>query len=655
MAQITDLPVELMLQIFGCWGHSVQELSALSRCSRLLHWMAFDHLFTKAFQWRCTNHGNQPRIVFMRLVAHAIKCDSQHIAQWLCYQELHVSEQLNGILPPGWRFSETVTYLHLAILGDAPRVANHLVRYGTDVWEGGGDYPDITPLYLAIANPRGARKGLDAALRIACSYALPRTCRYLLTRGADPNTPSRFGLAAIHLAVRRRLPWRNFDALRGLVHGDASSSSPASGWDASLTQTADVLLRFGADPSLRSDTPRAHPCGPGCWRSPDCEHRGQAVLHHACGGAPREVIALLLSHGADPRAPDGDGYLPLFAALCHDHGGVAMLLLEDDACADPANPVVVQPHQSTALHIACRFACEEAVAFLLDRGGADVNATDARGQTPLHELLGQVCPGMEGRVVGVLPLLDAHGAVADIRDHGGATARQVARAHPFLLVRQFFDPPVVDTRAYAHFEEPQNCTWEPAATAVSPRRSHRPSRRHRGTRVRPEARGANSSSCESFPLLDLDGPPPPARDGVARVAPTPGSVWLDWETTDRLMVPAPPPPPPPSYPPARHQRRTNRREPGPRKAAVAAGLDDGGKPSSRAPAVSGEEETSRKVSESAKFWGTLASSRQEKPSRQKAEAARGEEGWKENNRGGVAGRRKRGDKWAPLDVSESWW
>ena len=60
------------------------------------------------------------------------------------------------------------------------------------------------PLYLAIAHPDA--KALDVPLSIACSYALPRTTEHLLARGADPNSLSRFGLAAIHLAVMKRLP-----------------------------------------------------------------------------------------------------------------------------------------------------------------------------------------------------------------------------------------------------------------------------------------------------------------------------------------------------------------------------------------------------------------------------------------------------------------
>lgn len=93
MARITDLPVELVLQILDCWPvDAVRELSLLSRCSRSMHWLTFDHLFSNALSRR--SKRGSPRRAFMRLVFHAIKHDSHNIAQWLCDHELRT--ELNG-------------------------------------------------------------------------------------------------------------------------------------------------------------------------------------------------------------------------------------------------------------------------------------------------------------------------------------------------------------------------------------------------------------------------------------------------------------------------------------------------------------------------------------------------------------------------------
>lgn len=187
-----------------------------------------------------------------------------------------------------------------------------------------------------------------------------------------------------------------------------------------LASTASVLLRFGADPDLRSAASRVHVCGQKCWCSPDCEHQGQAVLHFACGSGQRRVVSLLLKDGADLKTTDDDGYLPLFSALCQDHHDVALQLLQDDV--KPANPIIVQSYQNTALHVSCRFASVEVVSLLLERG-VDPNVTDRFGQTPLHELLGQSCWELQGRILEILPLLDTYGAVADVKVRGGMTAR----------------------------------------------------------------------------------------------------------------------------------------------------------------------------------------------------------------------------------------
>lgn len=85
------------MQIVGYWSDSIRELSSLSRCSRLMHRLTFDQLFSKAFKsypragYRHLTES--PRLVFMYLLFHAIKHDSQHLAQWLCHHEL--STELN--------------------------------------------------------------------------------------------------------------------------------------------------------------------------------------------------------------------------------------------------------------------------------------------------------------------------------------------------------------------------------------------------------------------------------------------------------------------------------------------------------------------------------------------------------------------------------
>lgn len=299
-----------------------------------------------------------------------------------------------------------------------------------------------------------------------------------------------------------------------------------------------------------------------------------------------------------------------------------MQLLQNEL--DPTNLIIIQPYQSTALHIACRFACVEVVSFLLERG-ADANATDVVGATPLHELLGQRCMQLEGRVLEILPLLDTYGAVAEIRAQGVPTARQIAKVHPSSRVRQFFDPAVIDHRGSEHFKA-QHSTWsEQSIVSRSIFQRIKPQED-----VPPESLGIYN--CESFPFLSSL---PPGQDGV-KEAPTPDSAWLEKKKTARLRLPPTPAP---------KQRNRQKSGPPPKgETGPVAGWDDGEMP---LPGLRSQDKP--RMSESAKFWGTMASSGQ-KANHQKVEQAREER--KENKRDGVVSRRgKRGSKWAPLDLS----
>lgn len=509
---------------------------------------------------------------------------------------------------------ETITYLHFSIIGDAPKVANQLVKYGTDVWEGGGDYPDITPLYLAIANPQGT-KNLDSALRIASSYALSRTCEYLLSRGADPNSLSRFGLAAIHLAVRKRPCWRNFVLLaEHLALRNASYENII--WELMVASTALVLLQFGGDPNLRSATSRTHVCGPKCWCSPDCEHQGQTALHFASGGGQEKVVNLLLEHGADPNTADDAGYLPLFSALCQDQHDVALQLLRDDV--NLPNPIIVQPHQSTALHVSCRFASGEVILLLLKRG-ADPNVVDRFGRTPLHELLGQSSWELEDRILEILPLLDIYGARADTKAQGGMTARQIAAAHQFSSVRDFFDSADANHLAPNRSQIPRSNFTRPSAGAsgTCPQVD-----RHRGAQ-------RDMDSRESFPLLNRL----PADQEASKPAPMLGSARRNKKKTKQLGTR-----PSPS---TNHQRGKNKTRSLKRETSPRVGPDDGGNSST---AVRSTEEFVS--SDSAEFWGSLSSS-QQNPNHPKVESTQEERG--EAVADGAPRRKGRKKQWIRLE------
>lgn len=319
------------------------------------------------------------------------------------------------------------------------------MRHGADIDQVAGNYPDLTPLCLTIAQPRtSSQRNLDIALRIASSYALPRTVRVLLSRAADPASAG-YGLSSLHIAVTRRLPWKTFAYVQNKLHSKwllEDDPEVSRAWGSMITETVSELLRFGAPVELPTVTARAHECTHLCWRSLDCDHRGQTALHLACGSGIKDIVCLLLEHGADPSATNDDRYTPLYYALVQGHKEIAQKLL-DGFEAQTVNPIVFLPQLSTALHVASRYAFSDMVSDILQRE-ANPDVEDIDGKTPLHEVLGQTQASREKDVVESLKCLNRFGADPDTPSYPQSPSA-MATMHPFKGVREMFRPVVEES------------------------------------------------------------------------------------------------------------------------------------------------------------------------------------------------------------------
>ncbi|MGJ7523485.1 ankyrin repeat domain-containing protein [Variovorax sp. LT1P1] len=153
-----------------------------------------------------------------------------------------------------------------------------------------------------------------------------------------------------------------------------------------------------------------------------CDEAGQTWLAHAISspGTPLEAIDLLLRAGADPNGGlrMGAGRTPLACALRFEAFELAALLVEAGAAIDGRDRL-----GRTVLHSATNTA---AVRWLLARG-ADLEARDARGQTPLLSALAQ----MPVTPVFTEVATQLCGSGADLGAHayaeGAATARALAK------------------------------------------------------------------------------------------------------------------------------------------------------------------------------------------------------------------------------------
>jgi ankyrin repeat protein len=143
------------------------------------------------------------------------------------------------------------------------------------------------------------------------------------------------------------------------------------------------LLSVGADVNVKNDY-------------------GETPLIEASCNGHVQVVTELVDHGADIEAKDNAGWTPLHWACYNDRLTVLNELLSRGANIEAKD---IQVHASTPMHIAAFWGHLAAVNELINsnerngattilgkrksRGGADTEAKDSGGDTPLHCVSGR--------------------------------------------------------------------------------------------------------------------------------------------------------------------------------------------------------------------------------------------------------------------------
>ncbi len=247
-------------------------------------------------------------------------------------------------------------------------VVRELLGLGAEATATGAAATGVTATGVTAAEVTAESSPGSMALHHAAGEAKIEIVELLLAAGVDVNVAASFGETALEAA-----------AARGHL------------------AVIEMLLKAGAGVGHR-------------------DGYGRTALHHACdedSGHPG-AVQLLLAAGADPDADDEEGARPLNRCLYEQHFECARLLLK--AGADPN----LRSWGGTALHVAIWHAGIPELLSELLAAGADLEARDEEGMTPL---LAAIIHAFED---GVPELLLELGADLHARDAAGRTALEIA-------------------------------------------------------------------------------------------------------------------------------------------------------------------------------------------------------------------------------------
>lgn len=208
----------------------------------------------------------------------------------------------------------------------------------------------------------------DQPLLLAVQRGNAKTVDSLLRHDADPNVRDRDGTSLFHAVSQRRI-----DICHLLLAKKADVNYVVPGSYSALIEAVQVgdvdivnlLLDHQADTEKTEADAGESGNGNG-WR--------RTALHVAACHNERELVRVLLAHGANPNVCDSDGWTSVWAAAYFGHADIVRLLIDAEADIH-----IAASRQQTPLHVA--YQSPDVVRILVEHG-ADVNKSSDLG-TPL--------------------------------------------------------------------------------------------------------------------------------------------------------------------------------------------------------------------------------------------------------------------------------
>jgi ankyrin repeat protein len=273
---------------------------------------------------------------------------------------------------------------------------------------------DLPPVKVDLATmvttalPRGGM----TALMYAAREGAPDAAVALAESGANLNLTDPDGLTALVLAIINS----HFDVAARLVEKGADPNIGDKVGMAALYAAVDMV-----NPPNLLNRPKVTPTGP-----PTAAGLVNMLLAH--GANPNQALTapLLMRQHNTGDASMGDGATPLMRASQIPDLTVIRALLDAGA-----NPSLAMKNQTTAPMVVLggrggRVVTPDTPAYqaieLMLKKGADVNATNASGETLLHQAI--------PRGEALVKLVASYGAKLDLKDKSGRTPLDVAMGVP---------------------------------------------------------------------------------------------------------------------------------------------------------------------------------------------------------------------------------
>lgn len=279
-------------------------------------------------------------------------------------------------LPALSALSRASCFFHAALAARLTARAAHDVSSTPALcWAAKRGHEPLARLLLSTPNTNVSVRDVDCSsntpLHHAAMHGHEHIVKLLLENGADINAANDYRDTPLHFAISSK--YHHYDSI------------------------AAALETRAPQPDLELDS------------------NNMRALHHASDRASETIVRILLSAGADVHSPGFKGWTPLHLEAvqdrCDSSSTIAALLLDASA------PLEARDSKGrTPLSLASQYGFTAMTKLLLSRG-ADVDAVNHRGGTPLVELFSA---GITEETI--LRALIDEGADIDARDNAGLTA-----------------------------------------------------------------------------------------------------------------------------------------------------------------------------------------------------------------------------------------